>query len=294
RKINYEINGIDDDLRNISQEHDFNFFNPKVGIFYQAGPNQNLYLSFAIANREPNRGNYTDADPDGNQPVYETLRDWELGYNFRSPAFTASANFYYMCYKNQLVLTGEINDVGAPIMANVDKSYRTGFELQAGLKITRTLQWTGNSTFSQNKILYFTEHLDNWDTWGQESYKLGTTDLAFSPNIVANSQLIFEPVKNLSLRFISSFVGKQFIDNSSSEDRILDAYFVNNLNAAYSFGTKLFKEITVHLMVNNLFNEIYESNAWVYSYILGGERYKMDGYFPQAGTHFIFGLNFKF
>ncbi len=294
RKINYKIDGIDDDLRGISQEHDFNFFNPKLGVFYQAAHNQELYLSFAIANREPNRSNYVDADPSAKQPVFETLRNWEFGYNYKSSAFSFSANYYYMCYKNQLVLTGEINDVGAPIMVNVDKSFRTGIELQAGVKITNNLQWNGNSTFSINKINDFTEYVDNWDTWGQVTFELGTTDLAFSPNVVANSQFVFTPVKNLNLAFVSSYVGKQFIDNTSNENRILDAYFVNNLKADYSFNTNLFEKITLYLMLNNLFNERYESNAWVYSYLLGGERFKMDGYFPQAGTHFMFGVDFKF
>ena len=294
RNIHYTIDGIDDDLRDITQEHNFNFFNPKFGVFYEPQQNQQLYISLAVANREPNRSNYVDADPAGKQPVHETLRDWELGYNYKSSAFSFSANYYYMCYKNQLVLTGEINDVGAPIMVNVDKSFRTGIELQAGVKITSTLQWNGNTTFSINKVKNFIEYIDNWDTWGQETYELGTTDLAFSPNIIASSRFTFSPVSKLEFNFISSYVGKQFIDNTSNDDRVLNAWFVNNLNAEYSVNTKLFEEITLRLMVNNLFNEKYESNAWVYSYIYEGERNKMDGYFPQAGTHFMFGIDFYF
>jgi iron complex outermembrane receptor protein len=294
RNIHYTIDGIDDDRRDITQEHNFNFFNPKFGVFYEPQQNQQLYLSLAVANREPNRSNYVDADPAGKQPVHETLRDWELGYNYKSSAFSFSANYYYMCYKNQLVLTGEINDVGAPIMVNVDKSFRTGIELQVGVKITSTLQWNGNTTFSINKVKNFIEYVDNWDTWGQETYELGTTDLAFSPNIIANSRFTFSPVSKLEFNFISSYVGKQFIDNTSNDDRVLNAWFVNNLSAGYSVNTKLFEQITLRLMVNNLFNEKYESNAWVYSYIYEGERYKMDGYFPQAGTHFMFGVDFKF
>jgi iron complex outermembrane receptor protein len=294
RRIDYSIDGIDDDLRNITQEHEFNFFNPKLGIFYKPAENQNLYLSFATANREPNRSAYIDNRLEAEPPVYETLYDWELGYEFESSRFSGSVNFYLMNYNDQLVLTGEINDVGNPIMTNVDNSYRRGVELQTGIVITRNLQWRANATFSQNKIENFTEHVDNWDTGEQEVFSLGTTDIAFSPNMIANSQLVYEPVKNLNFAFISSHVGKQFIDNTSSDDRSLDAYFVNNLKVDYSFPTKLFKEVALHLMVNNLFNEEYESNAWVYSYILGGERYKMDGYFPQAGRHFMAGIDFKF
>jgi iron complex outermembrane recepter protein len=294
RKIDYTIDGIDDDLRDISQHHEFNFFNPKVGLSFTPAANQKLYFLFAIANREPNRAAYVDADPRGRQPVHETLHDWELGYEYKSGIFSGAVNFYFMNYNNQLVLTGEINDVGAPIMVNVDDSYRAGAELQAGIIVTQNLQWQGNATFSRNKIENFTEFVDNWDTWGQEAFYLGTTDIAFSPNIIANSQLLFEPARNLRLEFISSYVGKQYIDNTSSDDRSLDAYFVNNLRAGYTFRSNTFKEIVFRVAVNNLFNEMYESNAWVYSYILGGERYKMDGYYPQAGRHFMLGIDFKF
>ncbi len=294
RKIDYTITGIDDDLRNIAQEHNFNFFNPKFGLLYQPKDNQKLYLSYAVANREPNRSNYVDANPNGKQPVHETLYDWEMGYDYQSSTFTAGVDLYYMNYKNQLVLTGEINDVGAGIMVNVDKSYRAGLELQMGWKILQILQWNANTTISQNKITDFTEYVDDWDNGGQQVFELGTTDLAFSPNITGNSQFVFTPVKNLDISLISTYVGKQYIDNTSSEDRILDAYFVNNLTIDYSFETGLFNEIVLHCMVNNLFNEVYESNAWVYSYILGGERFKMDGYFPQAGTNLMFGVDFRF
>ena len=294
RNIIHNIHGIDDNLRDITQEHQFNFFNPKFGAFYQPAQNQQIYLSFAVANREPNRSNYVDADPNGKEPVHETLRDWELGYNLKSTLVSFSANYYYMCYKNQLVLTGEINDVGAPIMANVDKSFRTGVELQAGVKITPAIEWNGNTTISINKIKDFAEYVDNWDTWGQESYHLGTTDLAFSPNFIGNSRFVFTPVDQFQISFVSILVGKQYIDNTSNSDRILNSWFVNNLNAGYTLNTRLFESITFRAMIDNLFNEKYESNAWVYSYIYDGVRNKMDGYFPQAGTNFMIGVDFKF
>ena len=294
RYIDYKITGIDDDLRDIAQQHDFNFFNPKFGLFFQPKANQKAYISYAIANREPSRSNYTDASPIGKQPVHETLHDWELGYSYLSPRFTVSANLYYMNYKNQLALTGQINDVGAAIMVNVDESYRAGIELQTGWKFSNSLQWNVNATFSRNKINNFTEHVDNWDTWGQEVIELGSTDLSFSPNLTGNSQIIFTPIKNIDISLVSSYVGKQYIDNTSNSDRMLDAYFVNNLKADYSFKTGWFEGITLHAMVNNLLNEKYESNAWVYSYYLNGKRFKQDGYFPQAGRNFMVGASFKF
>jgi len=294
RHIDYSIDGIDDDLRDITQDHRFNFFNPKLGIFYQLADNHEFYLSFAVANREPNRSALIDYPAGYEPPVHETLHDWELGYNFTSSKMSLGANFYYMNYKNQLILTGQINDVGAAIMVNADESYRTGVELQAGVQVLNDLRWNGNVTISTNKIKDFKEYVDNWDTWGQEEYELGTTDLAFSPKLIANSQLVYAPGDRFSVGFVSSYVGKQYIDNSSSEERIMEAYFVNNLKVDYRFTPKLFKEITLHLMLNNLFDEVYESNAWVYSYILDGKRYKMDGYFPQAGRHFMFGVDFIF
>lgn len=294
RRIDYRIEGDDDDLRDISMEHEFNFLNPKIGVFYQPAPNQEMYLSFSTANREPNRVAYTDIDPEDDPPVHETLYDTELGYKFKSTTFTGSANLYYMDYNNQLVLTGEINNVGNPIMVNAKNSYRSGIELQAGVKISHNLEWQGNVTFSRNKIKNFTEHVDNWDTGEQDSFHLGTVDISFSPDIIAKSSLRFEPVSGLNFHFISSYVGKQYIDNTSSEERMLDAYFVNNLKLDYSFNPGFFDKIVLNLMVNNLFNEKYETNAWVYSYFLGGERYKMDGYFPQAGIHYMFGIDLKF
>ena len=294
RRIDYKITGIDDDLRDIAQQHDFNFFNPKFGFSFQPKPNQKAYLSYAVANREPNRDNYVDVNPAGKQPVHETLHDWEMGYSYFSSRFSVNANLYYMNYKNQLVLTGQINDVGAPVMVNVDKSYRAGIELQAGWKFSKSLQWNVNATFSRSRINNFTEYVDNWDTWGQEEFKLGATDLSFSPKLTGNSQIVFTPIEKIDISLISSYVGKQFIDNTSSNDRTLDAYFLNNLKLNYSFKTGWFDEITLHVMVNNLLNEQYESNAWVYSYYLGNKRFKQDGYFPQANRNFMIGVDFKF
>ncbi len=294
RRIDYKIKGIDDELRAIGQKHNFNFFNPKLGLYYQPEERQKVYFSFATGHREPNRDNYVDADPAGKQPVYETLYDWEAGYSFRSLRFSADANLYFMDYNNQLVLTGKINDVGAGIMVNVEDSYRAGLELQLGWKITPELQWNVNATFSRNKIQNFTEYVDDWDTGEQNTFNLGTTDLAFSPEFTGNSQLVYSSVKHLEISFVSQYVGKQYIDNTSSNDRVLDAYLVNNLRVNYKFTPKFVDEIALHLAVNNLFDEEYESNAWVYSYFYGGKRFKQDGYFPQAGINFMLGLDVKF
>lgn len=294
RMINYEIDGTDDDLRELKQSHKFEFFNPKVGVFYQLDDQQNMYINFARANREPNRDNYVDADPEGKQPTFETLNDFELGYKLNTSRFALGVNAYYMLYQNQLILTGEINDVGAPIMTNVDDSYRAGLELMAGIKLTEKLKWDVNVTLSKNKIKDFTDYVDDWDNGGQIATSLGTTDLAFSPEMIANSQISWMAAKGLNVSVQTYSVSKQYIDNSSSEERKLDGYLLNNLKFTYSIPQKFAKELNLHLMVNNLFDVEYENNAWVYSYVLGGQRYAMDGYFPQAGIHFMAGIDIKF
>ena len=294
RKIDYSITGLDDDLRDLTQKHHFEFFNPKVGLYYQLSEKQNLYINFARANREPNRANYVDADPKGKQPTFETLNDFELGYKYNTSGFAFGANAYFMSYQNQLILTGEINDVGAPIMTNVDNSYRAGLELMAGMKLTAKLKWDVNLTLSKNKVKDFTDYVDDWDNGGQIATKLGTTDLAFSPDVIANSQLSWMAARGLNVSLQSYSVSKQYIDNTSSNDRKLNGYFLNNLKFTYRVPQKFAKEFNLHLMVNNLFDTQYENNAWVYSYVYEGQRWAMDGYFPQAGINFMAGLDIKF
>ncbi|MBN1768071.1 MAG: TonB-dependent receptor [Prolixibacteraceae bacterium] len=294
RNIQYTIEGIDDDLRDLTNRHPFSFVNPKFGVYYQPSNNLKAYVSYAVGHREPSRSTFTDTDPDQPTPTAEQLKDFEGGITFSQPRFSVGANLYYMDYKDQLIMTGEINDIGTAVFKNAEDSYRAGVELIAGVQITHDLKWDVNATFSQNKILNFTEYVDNWDEGGQTAFDHGTTDIAFSPSVVANSQLGYTPLKNLELALISQYVGDQHIDNSANENRKLDAYFVNNLKAAYTIYPGFFDEVEFSLLVNNLLNEVYETNAWVYSYILGGERYKMDGYFPQAGTNFLVGVNIRF
>jgi iron complex outermembrane receptor protein len=296
RNIDYDIEGIDDDLRDVTQSHDYHFFNPKAGIYYRPDQYQEAYLSYGRANREPNRDNFIDADPNGKQPISETLNDFEAGYTYKTSRFLLEVNLYYMYYDDQLIQTGKINDVGSPVMVNVDDSYRAGVELTGGLKVSRNLNWDVHATFSRNKIKDFTEYIDNWDkgTGKQDAFDLGETDLAFSPDVVVNSQISYSPVRSFHISLLSNYVSDQYIDNTSNDDRKLNSWFVSNLKADYQLKNVLFDEIKLHLMVNNLFNAEYESNAWVYSYIYGGERYKMDGYFPQAGIHFLAGITIQF
>ncbi len=293
RAINYKITGIDDDLRNITQEHDFLFFNPKAGAFFDLHSNGSLYMSFAVGHREPNRDNYTNADPFKSEPLAETLYDYEAGYQYKKNGVSLNTNVYYMHYNDQLILTGEINDVGSAVMTNVDKSYRMGIEISGTYRIHKSFTLAMNAAFSSNKIIDFIEKIDNWDNKMLITNNIGTTNLAFSPAAVAGLELLWSPLPGFIASLDGKFVSRQYIDNTSSADRSLDPYIVNNLKLGYSITPKFVKEIVINVAVNNLLNHEYETNAWVYRYYTEGEFNKYDGYFPQAGINLNAGLTIK-
>jgi iron complex outermembrane receptor protein len=290
------MDGTLEDLRTLAQVHEFNFFNPKAGIYYTISDKQDVYLSFAVGNREPNRNNYEVSEP-GSIPTYETVHDWELGYDLKLLNFRAGINLYYMNYLNQLVLTGKINSVGEAIMTNVPHSYRTGIEITASANIFKWLKWDVTSTLSVNRIKDFTEYTDvydaSWNLVGQQSNFLGKTDLSFSPGFILQNNLTFIPVKDLALTLTSRYIGQQFIDNSSNKDRVLNPYLVSNVSAGYIIKTKWVREIGFNLAVNNIFSNQYETNAWVYPYYMEGKLYESNGYFPQALINFLFGITLK-
>jgi iron complex outermembrane receptor protein len=300
RMIQYKIDGNHDDLRDLSMEKEYFFLNPKAGILYNLNTENTFYLAFAVANREPNRSNFKDAD-DGQLPLPERLTDFELGYKYKGKKLDFEANSYFMMYKDQLVLTGEINNVGAPIMTNVDNSYRAGIELVGSVQLHENLSWQANLTISQNKILNFREYVDNWDYWNdpanepyQYEQELGTTDIAFSPNLIMSSLIDFRPFTDFSISLQSKYVGKQYIDNTSDNDRVLDAYFVNNVLIAYDVPLEIVNTLQLQLQLNNVFNEMYETNAWVYRYFYEGVYNQDFGYFPQAGFNVMGGIHIRF
>ncbi len=301
RGINYTIDGEDDDLSTITQKHSYFFFNPKTGINFSPDARQRIYLSFAVANREPSRDNFIDADPDHPVPKPESLYDLESGYSINGSRFRAGANLYFMDYRDQLVLTGEINDVGAPVMTNVEKSYRAGIEVSAGLKYGDNFSWDANLTLSRNRILDMISYVDNWDYWNDpanEPYQyredLGTTDIAFSPSVIASSILSYIVLEQFTIEVQSKYVGKQYLDNTNSESRKLNPYFVNDLRFSWALETPWTKALSLNFMIANLFDVKYESNAWVYRYVSEGEEGVLDGYFPQAGIHVMGGVRMKF
>ncbi|MBP6977222.1 MAG: TonB-dependent receptor [Bacteroidales bacterium] len=291
RQIHYQIEGIHDNLQEIDLKKDFHFVNPKFSVQYTISNQHSLYGFWGIAHREPNRRNYLDSDA-GYQPLHEILFDYELGYRFRSESIELEVNAYLMDYDNQLVLTGEINNVGDPIMVNVPESYRTGLEAGLAVRILKNLTLDANLSLSRNKILDFTEYVDNWDTGSQDAHYLGLVDLSFSPALIANNRITYQPLKGLSLSFLSKYVSRQYIDNTESETRRLDPYFVNHLLIDYSFHTKWIDEIGINLMVNNIFNAKYETDAWVYRYVYEDQYLMMNGYFPQATLNLMAGVRF--
>jgi iron complex outermembrane recepter protein len=291
RKVEHHIDGIDDDQRDITQKHTYNFFNPKAGVFFQLTPSSDLFTSVSIANREPNRSNFTDANPTGPVPGAETLYDFESGYSLQTNNLELEANLFGMLYRDQLVMTGAINDVGAAVMTNVPDSYRAGIELSSKLHLLSFLTWDANLTLSRNKIKHFTELIDNWDDGTQQAIEHDNTNIAFSPSVVGSSQFIATPIHKLSVSFITKYVGKQFIDNTGSNDRRLNAYLLNDLQIGYEFKTHYIKKVSFSLLLGNMFNEQYESNAWVYRYSAGGSFGKLDGYYPQAGRSAMVAVN---
>ena len=293
RNINYTIGGFDENLKDVTQNHKYNFFNPKTGFIYNFDEKQKLYASFGISQREPARDDFTDADP-GKTPKPEKLFDYEAGYEFHSSGFLVRGNLYYMYYRDQLILTGEINDVGATILTNVPKSYRQGIEFETGIRILNNLNWNENITISRNIIPVFVDLTDNWDTSEQDKETLKNKTISFSPSIIAASVIDYYPFKNFHFSLNTKYVGKQYIDNTQDPERMLNAYLVQNISFVYTIISKLFKELTCQLVVNNLFDEKYETNAWVYKYNEGGSQHVMDGYFPQAGINYMFKIGLKF
>ncbi|GAB2523706.1 TonB-dependent receptor [Spirosoma aerophilum] len=293
RTINYSFLGFNSQLQNVQQDATLTFFNPKAGLTYTINDRSTVYASVGVGQREPNRNDYTQSTPES-RPKAEKLIDYEAGYKVQNENLAFTANAYFMNYKNQLVLSGQLNDVGAYNRVNIPSSYRAGIELEAGAKLAKQLRWNVNATFSQNKVKNFTEYLDNFDNGQQESRQYSQTDISFSPNVIAGSQLLFTPAKGLELGLLSKYVGKQYMDNTSNESRKLNPYFTNDIRVIYSIKPKFAQEIAFTLLFNNVLNELYESNGYTYAYISEGKVTADNGYYPQAGRNFLAGVRVRF
>lgn len=287
RTVNYQADGVLAD----PVDDTFEFWNPKAGLTYTLNDKNNIYFSYARANREPRRDDYENGSY---KP--EQLNDFELGWRYKSGQSTVNVNGYYMRYKDQLVLTGALNDVGAPIYTNSGDSYRMGLEIDATVALLNNrLILRPNVAFSANKNLDFYFSRDG------VLQNLGDTDIAFSPSVVAANAVTVVPVKGMQVSLLSKFVGEQYMGNIDSEASKLDSYFINDFNISYEFTTDTFiKTVVLSGLVNNIFAEKYVSNGYFFTYDDDFsnpgtiETIEGAGYYPQARTNFLVGATLKF
>jgi len=289
--VSYKTNGINSNLTEFITDANFSFFNPKVGLTYKHSDFSSFYGSFAVANREPNRDDF-----EGGVTENETLNDLELGWRFKSRKASVNTNIYYMFYKNQLVLTGELDDVGSPLRATSGESFRLGLEVDANIQFSKLFSTSTNIAISTNKNRNFSSSING------ELVNLGDTNISFSPGLVIGNALNFFPVERLQLSLLSKYVGEQYMGNTDNPESILESYFVNDFNINYEIKpNKLFKSIVLSGLVNNIFNKEYVSNGYFGSFDFddntsptGITTGYFAGFYPQATTNFLVGATLKF
>jgi iron complex outermembrane receptor protein len=290
RFVNYATSGITSDLVPMAIDEDYAFFNPKAGVTYKLDGANEFYFSYGKAHREPSRNDYEQGII-----TPEKLDDFELGWRFGTEKTKVSTNVYFMNYKDQLVLSGELNDVGAALRTNSGKSYRLGLEVDAEIQLLKNLRTLPNIALSRNKNVDFVASIDG------QLVNLGNTNISFSPMVVAGNMLEYSPIQNLQLGFLSKFVGEQYMGNIDSEASKLDSYFINDLNIVYTLDSLPWvKEVVLSALVNNIFNVEYISNGYFYTYdddfSNPGTVTTVEGagYYPQATINFLVGATVKF
>ena len=290
RNVNYKTSGNTSDITNFSINKKYNFFNPKGGLNYLFNNYNNVYFSFARSNREPTRSDY-ESNPNIRS---EQLNDFEFGWSLTKKKFNVTTNFYMMQYKDQLVLTGSIDDVGTPVRENSGESYRTGLEVETVFNLSDKISILANSAFSDNKNKNFVTSLNG------ELVNLGKTNISFSPEIVSAVNLLYSPKENMEFSILNKYVGEQYMSNTNSAFSKLDAYSVLDFNFNYNFKkTFFFSEIVLSAVVSNLFGTEYVSNGYYYTYddtwtdpnII--TTIEGTGYYPQATRNYMVGLKFK-
>lgn len=298
RRVDYRFLGFNDVFVEQTQTQSYLFFNPKFGLSYTLSKSLNIYASAAVGNKEPNRNDFVQNKP-GNRPKHEELLDIEAGVKFNVNNFSASVNGYNMQYKNQLVLNGQLNDVGASKRVNVDNSFRRGVEVELNADLGRFVSLGGNIALSQNKIAKFVEYIDSsnadYSVYIQHKNEYSNTDISFSPNVVASAILTLKPVKNLEVSFINKYVGRQFLDNTGNVKRSVNPYNTVNLQINYTVKTKLIPEIGFMLSVYNLLDARYETNGYTFSYYYDSAALTTTNYLaPAAPVNFLGGVSLKF
>jgi iron complex outermembrane receptor protein len=299
RFIDYRMTGFDDDLLDIGQTHRFGFFNPKGGLYFTVSEKSSAFISLAVAGREPTRSDFKEAkgDPEAT-PQPETLYDAETGFNYRSDRVNAGINMYFMWYRNQLIPTGELSDVGYPIMTNVAKSYRAGIELTGSLAASEKISFNGNLTVSINRIIDFVKYYLDYNTsdWSSEYKSLSPvdSDIAYSPSVTATAEAIFKATERLSVSLVTKYVGSQYFDNTMSSNRKLSPYSVTGLRAEYLYKLKKGPELNARFNINNLLNNMYISNGYGGFWYEDGIEKTWAYLFPQAGINYMLTLGAKF
>ncbi|RYD79192.1 MAG: TonB-dependent receptor, partial [Sphingobacteriales bacterium] len=285
RKVDYSIGGFRNNP-GLSVDKSYSFFNPKAGLTY-SWKNMQAYISYGRASKEPNRDDFETSTTQLAQP--EKLDDYEAGIEYKTAKANWGINFYFMNYKDHLVLTGKINDVGAYTRTNIDKSYRAGIELQGGGQINKWLSANANLTLSRNKVKDFTAFIDDYDNGGQLSEFYRRSDIAFSPAVTSAYSINIIPAKKTELSLMGKYVSRQYLDNTQQKSRSLDAFYTQDVRATYNWE----KYATMFLQVNNIFSRKYEPNGYTFSYMYGGELTTENYYFPMATINWVIGLNIK-
>lgn len=297
RRVSYDITGTDKNIRTLDYHNNYNFFNPKVGATYFLNTLSNLYASFSVANKEPNRDDFTNLKLGVPAPKAERLHNVEAGYRFKDNKLNAGVNVYGMFYKDQMIFTGEINEYSDAYRQNVDKSYRIGVELDASYVLTSKFALNANAAFSRNKIKNYVDYITQYEDDGSTTILTHTyadPDISFSPAAVVSGELVYKPFKGFAAAWQSKYISKQYMDNTQNENRKLNAYWVNNARLGYDFQLKGIKNINVGLLVNNILDKKYESNGYTYSSAYNGNITTQNFYFAQAGTNVLLSLNLKF
>ncbi len=299
RGINYRFLGVDQVsgvLTDVTQTVNYQFFNPKFAVA-KTFERQQVFASVGIANREPVRRDFRESTP-ANRPVPETMYDSELGYKITGKNWLAQSNLYFMYYQNQLVLTGQINDVGGYTRTNVDQSYRAGIELEFQYNVSKQIKINSSTALSQNKIRNFVEYvdvyLDDEPYYTQIQIEHGQTDLAFSPNFVQSLSVQYAPIQTLQLAFQTKYVSRQYLDNTSNVSRSLDPFTFSNVTLNWTVPQDFAEALELGFMVNNVFNALYANNGYTFSYQYGGQTTTENFYYPQAGRHFLLRMSLAF
>ncbi|HEY0434241.1 MAG TPA: outer membrane beta-barrel protein, partial [Chitinophagaceae bacterium] len=285
----YDLNGFEENPGLVVNNR-YHFFNPKAGISYHHNGWSN-YFSIGAGSKEPNRDDFEAGKQQ--QPKAERLYDLETGIGNKQKNYSWNAVLFYMRYKDQLVLTGKINDVGAYTRTNIPESYRAGIELEGTAMPVQWFTAAANLALSRSRVINFVEYIDDYDNGGQKTNGYHSTDIALSPSVVSSATLAVRPFRSAEVSLTGKYVGRQFLDNTGHESRSLEPYYVQDLRGSYDFAIKRLR-VTVALQVNNLFNEKYEPNGYTYNYISNGALVVNNYYFPMAGTNLLFAVNLKF